>query len=565
MAPRTRRSQMGVPIDHTHGGPNGDQALFQTSTRTGTPGNTVGSSRNTTRNKVPLTTRKKRTFSSSGDTATSMPLDTQVSAAKRPRTIGPAHSRPMPLKLADESEIVDQQGYDGSVIKGKSKQVPSQGTPSFYPRRSDTTTHIVSGRSETPTSYLQTDNPYKPDVDDHDDTETEEDDNEQIVELALKNPARFSEVMATERPIWKASGGIDMPRPAELTSRQSFHGPVLSGSVSGCAPADATPVPMPMPPPTPGSEMCMTELSAETPSPNGAPTRRRTTPDSPIPILRADTDLVFTEGSTKLMLTNQRPIIRAVIQDAIENLRASILFTNAFPDATIAFALSSDALKVAAESHKPDDGEYLAKLVPLPRARICLFRGEVKDRCNAVSVAALFAIGSAPEIARLVTRQLSHYTYTFPGAPGDMGVTGLVRRSQPYRNPRIIAVIRDLYFTGGSNSFASRFNHLFPTYQGNDGMVHQEVPIPMVSLVATALYATLYEWRTGEQQALEFSANAYMDVYHGHVNTFKHILENRERAFHTMMSDIYTQASKFMGNMVSTIPIADLDLDALEE
>ena len=41
---------------------------------------------------------------------------------------------------------------------------------------------------------------------------------------------------------------------------------------------------------------------------------------------------------------------------------------------------------------------------------------------------------------------------------------------------------------------------------------------------------------------MEFSASAYMDVYQGHVNTFRHILDNRERAFHVMMSDIYSQA-----------------------
>ncbi len=78
-----------------------------------------------------------------------------------------------------------------------------------------------------------------------------------------------------------------------------------------------------------------------------------------------------------------------------------------------------------------------------------------------------------------------------------MGVNGLVRRSQPYRNPQIIAVIRDLYFTGGSSSFTYQFKHLFPTYQGDDGIVYQEVPIPMVSLVATVvshviLFFTMY-------------------------------------------------------------------------
>ncbi|KAH9034432.1 hypothetical protein EDB84DRAFT_1561445 [Lactarius hengduanensis] len=88
--------------------------------------------------------------------------------------------------------------------------------------------------------------------------------------------------------------------------------------------------------------------------------------------------------------------------------------------------------------------------------------------------------------------------------------------------------------------------------------------MPMVALVATALYATLYEWRGGAQQISEFSANAYLDVYLANVNTLKHILNNRERAFHIMMSDIYAQASTTGGTATTTTPIADLDLDELE-
>lgn len=73
-----------------------------------------------------------------------------------------------------------------------------------------------------------------------------------------------------------------------------------------------------------------------------------------------------------------------------------------------------------------------------------------------------------------------------------MGAHGIVRRTLPYRNERIITVIRDLYFTG-STSYATKFGHLFPTYQGDDGEVSREVPIPMVSLVATAVsHVTLH-------------------------------------------------------------------------
>ena len=69
------------------------------------------------------------------------------------------------------------------------------------------------------------------------------------------------------------------------------------------------------------------------------------------------------------------------------------------------------------------------------------------------------------------------------GQPG-----GLPRQTRPYCNTRIITIIRDLYFTGGGTaSFAARFRHLFPVYQGADGQSRREVPIPMVALVSTAV------------------------------------------------------------------------------
>lgn len=70
-----------------------------------------------------------------------------------------------------------------------------------------------------------------------------------------------------------------------------------------------------------------------------------------------------------------------------------------------------------------------------------------------------------------------------------MGARGIAKRTQPYRNERIIKVIRDLYFTAsnGSVSVASRFGDLFPTYQGDDGVESREVPVAMVSLVATGV------------------------------------------------------------------------------
>ena len=61
-------------------------------------------------------------------------------------------------------------------------------------------------------------------------------------------------------------------------------------------------------------------------------------------------------------------------------------------------------------------------------------------------------------------------------------------RLRPYRNDWIISALWNLYFSGGTNSFARRFMYLFPTYELREGGdIKQEVPIPMVTLVATAV------------------------------------------------------------------------------
>ena len=60
------------------------------------------------------------------------------------------------------------------------------------------------------------------------------------------------------------------------------------------------------------------------------------------------------------------------------------------------------------------------------------------------------------------------------------------------------------------------------------------------------MYAVLYEWRHGDHQVGEFSTNAYLDVYQGHVNTLIHIQENRASVFHLMMLDIYKQAEQVL-------------------
>jgi hypothetical protein len=63
----------------------------------------------------------------------------------------------------------------------------------------------------------------------------------------------------------------------------------------------------------------------------------------------------------------------------------------------------------------------------------------------------------------------------------------------PYRNLQIVNVIRDLYFTGGSKSFAYWFEHRFPIFKDEDGEKRCEVLIAMVTLVATGVSHNLID------------------------------------------------------------------------
>ena len=73
----------------------------------------------------------------------------------------------------------------------------------------------------------------------------------------------------------------------------------------------------------------------------------------------ADTDLVLAAGSSKLSLLAQRPIVCAVIQEAIDNLRAALVFTNAFLDICNTLMLIKDCLLDAALRLKPGTTEML--------------------------------------------------------------------------------------------------------------------------------------------------------------------------------------------------------------
>ena len=89
------------------------------------------------------------------------------------------------------------------------------------------------------------------------------------------------------------------------------------------------------------------------------------------------TDLVYINGSTKLYLTGQRPLVKLIIQDSIERIKASIICIDSFPDASRSNTFARDALILAADLTLPisrsirtrlvEDDDYIGKIICLVR------------------------------------------------------------------------------------------------------------------------------------------------------------------------------------------------------
>jgi hypothetical protein len=82
-----------------------------------------------------------------------------------------------------------------------------------------------------------------------------------------------------------------------------------------------------------------------------APTDPVITSGSSEPSFPAETELLFVSGSNKIMLTVQRPLMRAVFQEAFERIRADMVFKNVFPNIYETIEMITDSLLKAAESN----------------------------------------------------------------------------------------------------------------------------------------------------------------------------------------------------------------------
>ena len=105
------------------------------------------------------------------------------------------------------------------------------------------------------------------------------------------------------------------------------------------------------------------------------PTVRQTQDGVIPPSWPLETNLHIIPGTNRIALTGQQPTVRMVIGKAIENVRVSLLFVDAFPDATCTLKFVREGLFTAAARQGPaaaailkrlrEDEAYLSMISPL--------------------------------------------------------------------------------------------------------------------------------------------------------------------------------------------------------
>ncbi|KAG2352504.1 hypothetical protein BDR07DRAFT_1498150 [Suillus spraguei] len=248
-----------------------------------------------------------------------------------------------------------------------------------------------------------------------------------------------------------------------------------------------------------------------------APTRKLQTSDTKT---RSIASLVRTE-SGKVKLLDQNIETRRVLQSAIMEVKCHLFFANGYPELVDKNQVALQALIVVAEKRGvhpikerlQSDVRYASQLGSLVDARVPILRRELKeDACaNADGYFRLGHTDSGKAAARRLLDKLAYiYALKF-----DINNEASPIGKKPYQGELLLFLIyRQLFHS--SRSIAIKFTERFVEIANNKGQ-RPEVPIPLLALVATAVYAALlwklrYSGAAASGHAAELEAFELLDL-----------------------------------------------------
>ncbi|KAJ6598607.1 hypothetical protein B0H10DRAFT_732661 [Mycena sp. CBHHK59/15] len=251
-------------------------------------------------------------------------------------------------------------------------------------------------------------------------------------------------------------------------------------------------------------------------------------------------------GKKDILLNSQTEELQCVLRNSITLVKTGLLFEEAYPSiiSRAGFArtyLISAAEALPAANHIRErlgiDLKYAAILADILLDRVNILRGDIKRTATGL-VAGHFQLAglSADGTKERVEVLLKDHRYIFPVDPK----TQRLMTDKPFMHPVLRAVIKEGVFT---RNFKAHNMHLF--ISTSDKHPKQlELPDAMVALVATALYASLMEYRaTGERQTIAFTEGAYEDTYRNHMKTLTDTRDYARIALHKVLHGLFNEVT----------------------
>ncbi|KAG1765458.1 hypothetical protein EV702DRAFT_1050997 [Suillus placidus] len=248
--------------------------------------------------------------------------------------------------------------------------------------------------------------------------------------------------------------------------------------------------------------------------------------------------LVLT-GNRKVKMTDQDITTRRVIQGAILKVKAHMTFINGYPELIEKTSFSHDVLLKAAHDHGATSVEMQIKNNDV-EACVPLFHGDLKDdACGQVATYLHLGSDSIASAKAFIKNHSYHYFMQFS-----------------VHFETLLHLMKGRYFNG-PKSVSTVFAHKFAGITKNKAN-QPEVPIPMVVLTSTSVYAALFWKAQGSPPKFNFTGNQFR--YEDKCTT----------KFHKLMADIFAAIQDLMHTKKVAADskvdaLAFLDLDGMDK
>ncbi|KAJ7805231.1 hypothetical protein B0H14DRAFT_3882987 [Mycena olivaceomarginata] len=268
----------------------------------------------------------------------------------------------------------------------------------------------------------------------------------------------------------------------------------------------------------------------------------------------------------------QDPELQFVLRSTIASIKSDLFFVDMYPTiATRAGFARPHLIKAALirlssrhiHHRLVNDPDFAAALAPIPLDRINIIRGDFK-KCAVACLAGHYHLADLEEaeVKRRVEDLLKDHRYIFPV---DKRAGGKLRFDQPFAHPAIIHMLKELGFS--KPSFVTEHLELFPTIPEKPD--ERELPVPLLAIPATALYAGFVELRmTGSRQPTLFTEDAFEDIYRNHVAAIELNRRDAPKATHKLLHGLFNQvmanrntADHTSGSAATLIQLVDVPSD----